>query len=151
MLERVLQEIRARRRIIVTSHARPDGDGIGSALACGQILRMMGKDAEVVMHDGVPRIYQSLPFADRVIHADAVPPNDAVILLECDSIQRTLLEGLEECFLINIDHHVSGRNFAHINWIDSTVMATAELVFRLARLPVSPSIATLPPASTPRS
>ena len=145
MLDRVLQEIRARRRFVVTSHARPDGDGIGSALACGQILRVMGKDAEVVMHDGVPRIYQNLPFADRVIQADAVPANDAVILLECDSIGRTLLEGLEECFLINIDHHASGRNFAHINWIDSTVMATAELVFRLARLacvPVDRDIAT---------
>src|ERR1700738_341374 len=149
MLERVLQEIRARRRFVVTSHARPDGDGIGSALACGQILRLMGKDAEVVMHDGVPRIYQNLPFADRVIQADTVPadfPGDgAVILLECDSIKRTLLDGLEECFLINIDHHVSGRNFAHINWIDSTVMATAELVYRLARLacvPVDRDIAT---------
>ena len=75
MLERVLQEIRARRRFVVTSHARPDGDGIGSALACGQILRVMGKDAEVVMHDGVPRIYQNLPFADRVVQADAVPAN----------------------------------------------------------------------------
>ena len=145
MLERVLQEIRARRSFVVTSHARPDGDGIGSALACGQILRVMGKDAEVVMHDGVPRIYQHLPFADRVVQADAVSPNDAVILLECDSTKRALLSGLDECFLINIDHHASGRNFAHVNWIDSSVMATAELVFRLARLacvPVDPDIAT---------
>ncbi len=134
MLDRVLQEIRARHRFVVTSHARPDGDGIGSALACGQILRRLGKDAEVVMHDGVPRIYRSLPFADRAIQADSVPPNDAVILLECDGIKRTLLQGLENCFLINIDHHVSGRNFAHINWIDSSVMATAELVYRMARL-----------------
>jgi bifunctional oligoribonuclease and PAP phosphatase NrnA len=145
MLDRVLQEIRSRRRFVVTSHARPDGDGIGSALACGQILRVMGKEAEVVMHDGVPRIYQNLPFADRAIQSDAVPANDAVILLECDSIRRTLLDGLESCFLINIDHHVSGRNFAHINWIDSSVMATAELVYRLARLacvPVDRQIAT---------
>jgi len=145
MLERVLQEIRARHRLVVTSHARPDGDGIGSALACAQILRVMGKDAEVVMHDGVPRIYQNLPFADRAIQADVVPQNDAVVLLECDSIKRTGLQGLGECFLINIDHHVSGRNFANINWIDPTVMATAELVFRLARLacvPVDRDIAT---------
>jgi phosphoesterase RecJ-like protein len=133
----------------VTSHARPDGDGIGSALACGQILRVMGKQADVVMHDGVPRIYQNLPFADLAIQADAVPADlsstDAVILLECDSIRRAGLEGLEKCFLINIDHHASGRNFAHINWIDSTVMATAELVYRLARLacvPVDRDIAT---------
>lgn len=145
MLERVLQEIRGRRRFVVTSHARPDGDGIGSALACGQILRVMGKEAEVVMHDGVPRIYQNLPFADRVVQADAVPENDAVILLECDGVQRTQLAGLEKCFLINIDHHASGRNFANINWIDSEAMATAELVFRLARLacvPVDRDIAT---------
>jgi len=145
MLDRVLREIRARHRFIVTSHARPDGDGIGSALACGQILRMMGKDAEVVTHDGVPRIYQNLPFADRAIQADTVPPNDAVVLLECDSIKRTLLQGLDRCFLINIDHHVSGRDFAHINWIDSTVMATAELVYRLAKLacvPIDKDIAT---------
>jgi phosphoesterase RecJ-like protein len=145
MLELILREIRARQRFVVTSHARPDGDGIGSALACGQILRMMGKEAAVVMYDGVPRIYQNLPFADRVIQADAVPPNDAVILLECDGTRRAQLEGLDECFLINIDHHVSGRNFGHINWIDSSVMATAELVFRLARLacvPVDRDIAT---------
>jgi phosphoesterase RecJ-like protein len=148
MLEQVLREIRARRRFVVTSHARPDGDGIGSALACGEILRIMGKEAEVVMHDGVPRIYRNLPFADRVIKADAIPAmqaHDAAILLECDSIGRTQLAGLEECFLINIDHHVSGRNFAHVNWIDSTVMATAELVYRLARMacvPIDRDIAT---------
>ncbi len=145
MLERVLQAIRERYRFVVTSHARPDGDGIGSALACGQILRVMGKDAEVVMYDGVPRIYQGLPFANRAIRAESAPPNDAVILLECDGTQRAGLAGLDQCFLINIDHHVSGRNFAHINWIDSSVMATAELVYRLARLacvPVDRDIAT---------
>ncbi len=145
MLDRVLQEIRARHRFVVTSHARPDGDAIGSALACGQILRVMGKDAEVVMHDGVPRIYQNLPFADRVIQANAVPASDGVVILECDSIRRTLLDGLEKCFLINIDHHASGRNFANINWIDSSVMATAELIYHLARLacvPVDRDIAT---------
>src|ERR1022692_2702714 len=148
MLERVLREIRERRRFVVTSHARPDGDAIGSALACGQILRVMGNEAEVVMHDGVPRIYQNLPFADRVITADSIPANflgSAFILLECDSTRRTLLDGLDDCFLINIDHHASGRNFAHINWIDSSVMATAELIYRLARLacvPIDRDIAT---------
>src|ERR1700747_2273985 len=92
MLERVLQEIRGRQRFVVTSHARPDGDGIGSALACGQMLRVMGKIADVVTYEGIPRIYQTLPFADRAIQSHAVPPSDAVILLECDSTRRALLE-----------------------------------------------------------
>ena len=145
MLEQVLQEIRGRRRLVVTSHARPDGDGIGSALACAQILQQMGKQADVVMHDGVPRIYQSLPFADRVLHCESVPSNDAVIVLECDSIKRTLLKGLEDCFLINIDHHATGREFANVNWIDSSAMATAELIYQMARLagvPLDADIAT---------
>ena len=145
MLDQVLKAIRERHRFVVTSHSRPDGDGIGSALACGQILRVMGKDAQVVSYDGVPRIYQNLPFADRAIHAQAVPANDAVILLECDSTRRAALRGLDQCFLINIDHHVSGRNFGHVNWIDPSAMATAELVYRLARracVPIDRDIAT---------
>ena len=49
-LAQVLQEIQQRRRFLVTSHARPDGDAIGSTLALAQILRKMGKTAaEVVL------------------------------------------------------------------------------------------------------
>lgn len=134
MLTEVLQQIGRRNRFVLTSHARPDGDAIGSALACCQILLELGKDAEVVLHDPVPRIYQPLPFAARVIHADCVNGNyEAAIILECDSIQRTRLEGLENRFLISIDHHSSARQFAHVNWIDPRAIATAEMVYRLAR------------------
>jgi phosphoesterase RecJ-like protein len=146
MLNEVLQQIGQRHRFVLTSHARPDGDAIGSALACGQILRLLGKQAEVVLHDPVPRIYQPLPFADRVVQTDRVNGNyEAAIILECDSIQRTRLEGLENQFLINIDHHTSGRHFAQVNWIDPHAIATAEMVYRLAReagVKISPEIAT---------
>jgi bifunctional oligoribonuclease and PAP phosphatase NrnA len=146
MLQEVLKQIAQRERFVLTSHARPDGDSIGSALACSQILRLMGKQADVVLRDGVPRIYRPLPFADRVLQLDRVNGDyQAAIILECDSIQRTRLEGLENQFLINIDHHLSGRPFAHVNWIDSNAVATAELVYRLAReagVKISPEIAT---------
>src|SRR5438552_17223114 len=106
----------------------------------------MGKKADFILHDGVPRIYQPLPFANTVVKADRVNGNyDAAIILECDSIQRTRLRGLEQQFLINIDHHLSGRQFAHINWIDPKAVATAEMVYRLAReagVTISPMIAT---------
>jgi phosphoesterase RecJ-like protein len=146
MLKEVLKHIEQRDRFLLTSHARPDGDAVGSALACCQILRSMGKEADVVLHDGVPRIYQPLPFADTVVRAERVNGSyDAAIILECDSIQRTRLEGLENRFLISIDHHVSGRPFAHVNWIDPKAVATAEMVYRLAReagVKISPEIAT---------
>jgi phosphoesterase RecJ-like protein len=146
MLREVLQQIEQRDRFLLTSHARPDGDAIGSALACCQLLRAMGKQADVVLHDAVPRIYRSLPFADQVLQSNTVQGDyDAAIILECDSIHRTRLAGLEDRFLISIDHHVSGRPFAHVNWIDPHAVATAEMVFRLGReagMPLSPEIAT---------
>ena len=146
MLSEVLKQIEMRDRFVLTSHARPDGDAIGSALACSQILRSLGKRAEVVLRDNVPRIYQRLPFADKVVQAERINREyEAAIILECDSVQRTRLEGLEDHFLISIDHHVSGRPFAHVNWIDPKAVATAELVYRLAReagAKISPEVAT---------
>src|ERR1700692_3592598 len=146
VLEDVLRQIGQHERFVLTSHARPDGDAVGSALACCQVLRASGKQADVVLHDGVPRVYRSLPFADQVVQSSQVMGNySAAIILECDSIHRTRLEGLENRFLISIDHHVSGRPFAHVNWIDPAAVATAQMVFRLAReagTPFSPEIAT---------
>jgi phosphoesterase RecJ-like protein len=146
MLSEVLKHIEQRDRFVLTSHARPDGDAIGSVLACSQILRSMGKQAQVVLSDGVPRIYEPLPFTDTVVQATELNGDyEAAILLECDSIQRTRLAGLEKSFLISIDHHVTGRPFAHVNWIDPAACATGEMVFRLAReagVPISPEIAT---------
>jgi bifunctional oligoribonuclease and PAP phosphatase NrnA len=145
-ITQVLQEIERRKQFVLTSHARPDGDAVGSVLACSQILRAMGKETEVVLKDGVPHIYRALPFADTVVQSQWVKEHyDTAILLECDGIERTALKGLENRFLINIDHHVSGRPFAHVNWIDPNACATAELVFRLAReagVPISADIAT---------
>lgn len=145
-LAQVLQEIQQRRRFLVTSHARPDGDAIGSTLALAQILRRMGKSAEIVLGDPVPLLYHPLPGSETIVRSSQVNGDyDAVIILECDSVQRTRLHGLENQFLINIDHHASSRPFANINWIDPSAVATAELIFRLAQaaqVKITPEIAT---------
>jgi phosphoesterase RecJ-like protein len=145
-LAQVLQEIQQRRRFLVTSHARPDGDAIGSTLALAQILRRMGKSAVIILGDPVPLLYHPLPGSETIVHSSQVNGDfDAVIILECDSVQRTRLRGLENQFLINIDHHASSRPFANINWIDPSAVATAELIFRLAQaaqVKITPEIAT---------
>ncbi len=145
-LNAILEEIGRRERFDLTSHSRPDGDAIGSVLACSEILRRMGKQAEVVLNGPVPHIYQPLPFADTVINAQYINGRyEAAIVLECDSIQRTALGGLDNQFLINIDHHLSGRPFAHVNWIDPSACATAEMIYWLAkeaRVPICPEVAT---------
>jgi phosphoesterase RecJ-like protein len=146
MLDEVLNQIGRRQKFILTSHARPDGDAVGSALACCQILRSMGKQASVVLSDGVPGIYTPLPFSDSVLHnTEQAPEAEAVIILECDSVARTRLTGLEQHYLINIDHHATARPFADVNWIDPDACATAEMIFRLAHeagVKISPEVAT---------
>lgn len=146
MLNEVLNQICRRQRFILTSHARPDGDAVGSTLACAQILRSMGKQASVVLSDGVPGIYSPLPFTESVLQdTSQAPEPEAVIILECDSVQRTKLTGLERHYLINIDHHATARPFADVNWIDPNACATAEMIFRLAReadVKISPEVAT---------
>ncbi len=145
-VEQVLHNIEQRRNFVLTSHTRPDGDAIGSALALAGILRKMGKSAEVIFSDYVPVIYRPLPFSDTIIHATHVNGNyEAAVILECDSVQRTRLQGLERQFLISIDHHATSKPFAHVNWIDPGACATAEMVYRLAvaaRVEISPEIAT---------
>ena len=131
-IEAVLSSIAQAELLLVTAHARPDGDAVGSVLACWMMLDRMGKKADMVLSDGVPRIYTGLPCASLVQQRDRIEGDyDAVILLECDGIERSRLEGLEGRFLINIDHHASGREFANVNWIERDACAAAEMVYWL--------------------
>jgi phosphoesterase RecJ-like protein len=145
-LGRVLENIQSRKHFLVTSHIRPDGDAVGSSLALALVLRKMGKSAEVVLGDSVPVIYRPLPHSDSIIHSSRVNGKyDAAIILECDSVVRTRLQGLEEHFLINIDHHATSKPFADVNWIDPSACAVAEMIFRLAQaagVKITPEIAT---------
>src|SRR5262249_15555268 len=145
-LGQVLENIQSRKHFLVTSHTRPDGDAVGSSLALSLVLRKMGKTAEVVLGDSVPVIYRPLPHADSIVHSSRVNGKyDAAIILECDSVVRTRLQGLENHFLINIDHHATSKPFADVNWIDPSACAVAEMVFRLALaagVKISPDIAT---------
>jgi phosphoesterase RecJ-like protein len=143
VLQSLLALVRSQPRWIVTSHARPDGDAIGSSLAMAQILDQLGREVEVVLADPVPDIYLTLPQVDRIRHSLYDQP--AAIVLECDSIDRTGLPDLAGRLLVNIDHHSSGREYAAFNWIDPQASAVAEMVYRVAlaaRIEITPAIAT---------
>ncbi|MGA2807562.1 MAG: bifunctional oligoribonuclease/PAP phosphatase NrnA [Terracidiphilus sp.] len=142
----ILEVLRQGERFLVCSHSRPDGDAVGSMLAMGMLLEQMGKRADLVTADRVPIVYRGLPGADDIRSAMRVHgPYDAAILLECDGLERTRLRGLELFFQINIDHHVSGREFGDLNWIDCEAASVGELVYRLAKAAgaeVTPEMAT---------
>lgn len=132
-------------RFLVCSHAGPDGDAVGSMLVMGILLEQMGKRADLVSADRVPVVHRWLPGADKIQKAVRVHgPYDAVILLECDGLERTRLQGLEQLFQVNIDHHASGVEFADVNWIDHEAACVGEMVYRLfkaAGIAVTPNAA----------
>jgi phosphoesterase RecJ-like protein len=146
----LLAFFRSHPRLLLTSHARPDGDAIGSVLALAEVLDQLGCKAEVILVDPIPYIYRTLPNLNRIHHTasanDVDPdPSTPAILLECDGIARTGLLGLEGRTLINIDHHASGRLFGAINWIDEHASAVAAMVYRIAiaaEVEITPSLAT---------
>jgi len=128
----ILEMLGRGERFLVCSHSRPDGDAVGSMLAMGMLLDAMGKRADLVTADRIPSVYRSLPGADAIrcvmrVHG----PYDAAIVLECDSLDRTRLRGLDPFYLVNIDHHATGRAFAQLNWIDRDAASVGELVYRL--------------------
>jgi phosphoesterase RecJ-like protein len=130
----ILEVLHRGERFLVCSHAQPDGDAVGSMLAFGILLQQLHKSADLVTADRIPAHYRRLPGVENIRTAQCVDgPYDAAILLECDSLSRTKLLGLEKFYQVNIDHHLSGRDFAHVNWIDSDAVSAGEIVYRLAR------------------
>jgi bifunctional oligoribonuclease and PAP phosphatase NrnA len=145
-MEAILAALRHGERFLVCSHSRPDGDAVGSMLAMGMLLKQLGKRADIVAADRVPAVYRGLPGASDIRHVMRVHgPYDAIVLLECDGLERTRLRGLERMFHINIDHHASGKEFGELNWIDRDACSVGELVFRLVKAAgcvVTPEMAT---------
>jgi phosphoesterase RecJ-like protein len=145
-LPEIVDAIRSRQRFVLSSHARPDGDSIGSQLAMAYALRAMGKEAHVVNKDAAPGPLMQFPGVSDIEIAEAVTGDyDAAIIMECGDVARTGVAGLDRFFLINIDHHPGNTGYGQINWFDASAAACGEMVFDLIAalgVPLTPEIAT---------
>jgi phosphoesterase RecJ-like protein len=131
----VAAAIRRHDAFLITSHARPDGDAIGSQLAMAFALDALGKRVRMVNHDPVPGPYRSFPGTDRIIVSPTVPAlaglpaeGEATIVMECGDLTRPEVTGLERPTLINIDHHIGNTMYGTVNWFDASAAACAEMV-----------------------
>jgi phosphoesterase RecJ-like protein len=142
----IADAIRTRRRFVIVSHVRPDGDAIGSQLAMAFALRHLGKEVRVLSRDKPPApmlVFPGVAGIEIVDHAD--DPGDAVMVMECGDLERTGIRGLRNGFVINIDHHPGNTMYGALNWFDLSAAACGEMVFDLIaelRVPLSVEIAT---------
>ena len=134
MLSQVVELIENKQNFAITTHVRPDGDGIGSSLGLCWLLRSLGKQAEVIVRDQIPPSYRELPGADEIRTVSEIDKNyDAVFVIECSDVTRPGIRKLEEQFTVNIDHHATSEHFGTINWIDSTASACGEMIYNLCK------------------
>lgn len=138
--------IRQHRKFAITSHARPDGDAIGTEVALALALRQMGKEVRVINADRHPSVYDFLPGIEVIeIGRRFTESYDALIILECSDVTRTGLPDLERHFIINIDHHQNTQPYGDLNWVDDKAAAVAEMVFLIMKeigVDITPEIAT---------
>lgn len=142
----LIDVIRRGQRFVVASHARPDGDAIGSAMAMALAVRALGKHATVVT-DAIPPVFlQPFPGVDGMhITTEITEPFDAALIMECSELARTGVRGLERSPVINIDHHPGNTLYGAINWVDESAAACGEMAYTLIDalgVPLSPEIAT---------
>ena len=135
-LAEVVSLMRAGRRFLVTGHANPDGDALGSMLATLHGLRALDKEVVAYDHDPAPRRLAFLPGADALV-TDAAKlrgPFDATFVHDCGD-EHLLGDGFPARTvtgpLIVVDHHASGRAFGDLALRDTTASAVGVIVARL--------------------
>jgi phosphoesterase RecJ-like protein len=134
VLSQVVELIENKSTFGITTHIKPDGDGVGSSLGLCWLLRSLGKSAEVIVHGEVPPAYKSLPGADEIRDVKAIDSQyDAIFVIECSDLSRPGIAGLDSEFTVNIDHHATSEHFGTINWIDSTASAVGEMIYNLCK------------------
>lgn len=149
-MDRIIRHLKNSRRILVASHAHPDGDALGSLIAMGIAMEALNKSVIMYNESPIPAVYRFLPSIDRIVRtADSAAACDTAVILDCGDLNRiggalTIVEEIP--LLINIDHHITNTGFGHWRLIDPNACATAEILYRLFKkmgIAFNPEIATL--------
>ncbi len=137
-LEQAAEAIRANERFLITTHENPDGDALGSVLACKLALDQLGKDSVMYLYGELP-----LPAEYGFMHLEDLRrelPEDAservLLALDCANESRLGKEPLlgSAPLSVDIDHHHDNTRFGKINAIIPDASSTGEIMRDLLQL-----------------
>lgn len=130
------------RRVALTTHVNPDGDGLGSEVGLAHLLRQQGLDVMIANPSPTPArfgfLFKELPGVDRTDEAvRALRQADVIVVVDISDLGRLgMLAGTvaERGVTVGcIDHHVSpGTLPPGPRYVDPTAAATGELVCEIA-------------------
>lgn len=132
IIKEISKKILKSKKVLISSHLRPDGDSIGTGLALFHLLKKMGKYVDFINIDKTPFPFTRLPGAEEIVIGEIKNFDyDLALLLECSEEGRSGHNNIKRFFTINIDHHNTSDLYANINWIDPSASAVGEMVFDL--------------------
>ncbi len=130
--------VRRHRRFLLTTHLRPDGDGLGSMLALGEVLRLEGKEARLVIPSSLPSRYAFLD-PEKGIEVFSKPGDrwrgaEVVIVMDTGTWNQMgdfgpFLRELAAARVV-IDHHETQDDLSALRLIDAGAEATGRLSYQ---------------------
>jgi phosphoesterase RecJ-like protein len=132
------------RRMLLTTHINPDGDGLGSEVAVALWLRAAGREVRVLNDSPLPPAFLFLagfhPIEEYTPERaeECFTESDALIVLDTSNRQRMgRLSDLLDRHIVPIaivDHHVThSAGFGQVNVIEPEASSTGEIVYDLIR------------------
>ncbi|MDR1417576.1 MAG: bifunctional oligoribonuclease/PAP phosphatase NrnA [Endomicrobium sp.] len=118
----------------IASHIKPDGDGLGSALALASFLNRTGNKASVYCKDKIPTNLKFLSGSNKIkVSVNKTDIFDCAIILESMNFARMgdIITPTQAKKIINIDHHKTYTNFGDVNFIVPESSSTAELIVKI--------------------
>jgi len=128
------------KRVLVTTHVRPDGDALGTAAAMVLGMRKVGIEAEVLLLSHLPRKYAFIFNDAAIVHHDVEQgwPADFPFarfdaFLVVDTGTWSQLPGVRERVehwavpKLVLDHHLTQEAWADVKLVETTAAAAGEI------------------------
>ncbi len=121
---------------LLTAHANPDGDAVGSLSGLANLLVRLGKTGHILLFEGLPVRFSWLNLPWPVVSHLPTNFEQCIVVLDCADLDRlgidmaARLKGHE---LINIDHHTGNSLFGTLNWVDPGRSSVGEMIAMAAR------------------
>ena len=132
-----VEAVRRHQSFLITTHVRPDGDGLGSMRALMEALERQGKEVQLVIASSLPERYRFLDSDGRIVHISHLPERwrnvDAAIVLDTGTWNQLgdfgafFRELAAEKFVI--DHHLTQDDLGAMRFVDASAEATGRLVY----------------------
>lgn len=158
LYDRMRRELTACRRVLLTTHVRPDGDALGTVAALTLGLRALGVPSHALLLSKLPSKY-AFVLRDNGIEHTAVEGDwpasldlgEFDALLVCDTGTWSQLPGLRERLegwrgrRFVVDHHLTQEDWADLRLVVTDAAAAGEIAAELLQawgVALTPPIAT---------